>query len=447
MHGQKNGYKNAWRKEINKMEKLEDSLKKVFHEGLSNLKVDPPESVWSGIVRQQKAKTRLFYFRYAAAAALILLFIGIPIWILWQPIKNEKPEVIASKNATEIVTEKQGDNTGILQNAESEATNIFALSTGLAQISKSSVPSKTGTNPRDLKNEISQNTALPSNYNQKAAIETLNETPIIEAGQPAIAANTEQTLTEKHHIQKSEKIKITEPLLADDYSGSPAVGKKQSMQLAVAFGSNIAGSVQSDGLMFASNISKFSLDPFQSDMAYETSFFEQIDHVSAKPPVSIGLKINFPLSKRFSFETGLIYTELTTASKTASINNAHNEYVRTLYYLGVPLGIRYNIIAGKQAKLYIQQSLIVEKGIRATNRIYHFEKNIKTETKQMGAPMDGFQLSTLSTAGVDVRVLRNFSAYGETGFQVFYLNHLQPFNIRSVKNVWPVLQTGLRITI
>ncbi len=150
------------------------------------------------------------------------------------------------------------------------------------------------------------------------------------------------------------------------------------------------------------------------------------------------------MGKHLEFESGLIYTRLSTISQTYVMNGWQNVYESNLHYVGIPLGLRYELLKRRHFSIFISQAVIFEKGIRASNNTTNFQDGVLTSSETTLDKIKGFQLSSNSSFGADFVISKQFSLYTQAGVQFFFLNEKQPYNIRSTRTAWPSIQTGLR---
>lgn len=83
--------------------------------------------------------------------------------------------------------------------------------------------------------------------------------------------------------------------------------------------------------------------------------------LSHNQPISVGLTISKNLSPRFSLETGLMFTYLSSKVKSNSIVNIKEEQV--FGYLGIPIYLNYNFVELHKAKFYISLGAMMQKDI------------------------------------------------------------------------------------
>ncbi|PKP51169.1 MAG: hypothetical protein CVT92_13435 [Bacteroidetes bacterium HGW-Bacteroidetes-1] len=428
------------------MEEQKDQIKEIFNSGLSDFHVDPPESIWNSILTSRRRKRRVLYFRYAAAAAIILFFASLPIWLLKNT--NDYNQDIARTNTSPQqkngLSVSESIDSGLKNGADQNAVKNDVFSYDSRKLQQGLIE-----NSSKLKAVIDASTSTDNNVisSDPVQVAQLEISEFVTSEHVILSENEDKTA-----ISENVNRSYAKPILPLDdifYESDLNIQslQKQAVQLSLAFGSFTQGVETSRNLFLTTNKAQYSFDTFQSDMAFETSYYEEIERVETRAPLSLGLKISLDINRRLSFESGLIYSELTTLTKTVELNDVYTEYERTLHYLGIPIGLRYDIIQSKVLNLYLQQSVIVEKGISAVNQQFKYEKNVLVGSDQTNIVISGLQLSTLSALGVDVPVISNLSAFGEGGIQVFYLNRTQPFNIRSAKMLWPAFQTGIRLKI
>jgi hypothetical protein len=185
-------------------------------------------------------------------------------------------------------------------------------------------------------------------------------------------------------------------------------------------------------------------DDFSSEVAEETAYFEDIESTTHAAPLVFGLSISRNISKRWNLETGLVYSRLGTVIRASEINAAYREYKSVLNYLGVPVGIRFEILKRKSLGIYAMQSVVFEKGVSSSRTTNIYKKNTLSSTETVSFPVRGIQVSSITGMGAEVDVVKQLGFYGQAGAQVFFLNASQPYNIRSAQMVWPSLQLGLR---
>lgn len=420
------------------MKEEKDALASYFRQQLGELEITPPDKVWEGVATRIHRKRRLIIYRYVAIAAMFALFAGLA--FLLQERETEMNDVASLQVVAPVLpkTEVPTQEANISEIIHDQNLSLN-VSTKNSQPSINNARTQTPNNTQQLAIDEAANEILPEIVTPSIMIAEASEKQ--EESTTNTLAVDEEALALELLQQHLERLKTE---LAFD---NTVASKENSMALSLSFNSIPTSIGSKPELLVGSSSVRYGPDPFQSEIGYETSYFEEIESTVLQPPISIGLKLAYYLSSRWSLETGVQYTDIITASKTVALDNNYNRYEQALAYIGIPLGVRYELIQRKAFQLYLGQSVMIEKGIRATNRTLRYEEGSLAFINRDYAPIAGMQLSSFSAAGINLPIYGRFSFYGEGGLQVFYLNATQPFNIRSAKQLWPALHGGFRIKL
>ncbi len=423
-----------------------DELKELFASNLANWQQNPPAHVWDAVNRQLiwKSRRRLILYSLSAAAVLILMLVPLGMWI-WKTETNPQQEL-----AETIVMEQSSDNIMLngqnvrMPNPDTKSQQYFE-SPIHAGVQPQSTSQTTGNNPVDF----SASAIMVEKIETNPVVIAENTNEIQEDEWPKIADEDCASVNEANKSYQRAAMASRMLRQADDEILEQQKNRDklvaERMNLVLAYGSVPGGTVSASELLYENSNVRYRPDNYQSDMAYETSFYEEIERTDVQTPLSFGLKISYQAGRRLFLETGISYTSLGVVSKTKDFDAAYTKYFRTIHYLGIPLGIRWELLQTSPFKAYLMQSVMFEKGLKVANRKNRFEHSDLVSSDLSTSSIPGFQLSTLSSFGVDLRIYHNFSLFGEGGVQVFYLNRTQPFNMRSAKMAWPVFQTGIRM--
>lgn len=151
----------------------------------------------------------------------------------------------------------------------------------------------------------------------------------------------------------------------------------------------------------------------------------QIRHqLHHRPPLRFGFSLRYAVSDRWSIESGLSYTRLSSEAETKVFGMTVNDE-QTLKYFGVPLNVGYQLWNNRHFNVYVLAGGTVEKMYDASP----------------------WQFSLNAAAGAEYRFSRQFSLYAEPGlgyyfddnssFQTIYHEH--PLNL--------TLSLGLRLNL
>ena len=161
------------------------------------------------------------------------------------------------------------------------------------------------------------------------------------------------------------------------------------------------------------------------------------------PPVTVGVSARLPLDKRFSLESGLLYTYLTT--KLSGNTTAEYTAESNLHYLGVPLNLITSLFKENHWEIYVSTGGTVEKGLRSDFRQYQDYGSTLFATVA-NTSIDGLQWSVNASLGVAYHLNQNISLYLDPKLSYYFEND-QPFSIRSDMPLLVALNTGLRMSL
>ncbi|HOG24917.1 MAG TPA: hypothetical protein PLM86_01870 [Bacteroidales bacterium] len=162
-------------------------------------------------------------------------------------------------------------------------------------------------------------------------------------------------------------------------------------------------------------------------------------------PVSFGVVASFPLSERWYVESGLLATRL--ASSIYSVHSMRRDepvFVtdRVLWYLGVPLKIRWNFLQGRFFTAYAAAGGAVEKCIS-----FDYEQSMEDGKIQLTPRDMPIMWSFLATFGAQYNIVKGVGLFAEPGVSFYPENKKMPVNtIRTDKPLNFNINAGLRFT-
>lgn len=411
-----------------------DKIKELFKAGLENFQLSPPPDTWNRI-QQRRRKRRLFvWYRAAAASLLLLLGMGGLLYvnfsgnetIISESIQQDHADddILTPESETDLLPSRVSDKTLPLGHTFHYLTYQKLENKYLFTTLRTEMVNRSITNLRALGVIADHIYQLDHDEVALAEQETGIDTP-----------ESETTA-----LPPADLSQLYDPVTFD----TPSANKYKGWNLALGYGTNPSFAMPDEDYVIEETRSTFAHDEFTSDMAYETAYFEQIESTEHKHPVGLGFMAGYALSKRWEIETGLVYTRLTSVNSTYKMNGFHKEYETSIYYLGAPVGLRFNVVHRDLWKLFLNQSFVIEKGLRNRFSTYYMDNDVEVNVESTYAPVRGIQLSILSGVGIDLTISKQFSLYGQGGIQYFFLNESQPYTIRSTNPLWPSIQTGIR---
>lgn len=428
------------------MQNKKDKIKNIVGKGLSSFEADPPAGLWPSIAAEIRRRKRVVFFHYVSVAATILLLAGVSALLMLNdgPKNSPQSDQVARQNQSVPAAENQAskDSTPFAQNeispkssdqVKTSDTESFKSAAKSKQFSVESTIAGKQADPKPLKDKLFENeteVAIAKN------IEIIDSTH-----QATTPTNPPETLAET-----PVESDITGPadVINVETTHNSKATHKDSWDLALGFGANSSATDSDNNSALAEGKSNYLHDNFSAEVAEETAYFEDVESTTHNAPLVFGLSISRKISKRWNLETGLVYSRLGTVIRASEINAAYSEFKSMLNYIGVPVGVRFEILKHKSLSIYAMQSVVFEKGVSSSRTTNTYKGNSLTSTETVSFPVRGIQVSSITGVGAEVDVVKQLGFYGQAGAQVFFLNASQPYNIRSAQMVWPSFQLGLR---
>lgn len=167
-----------------------------------------------------------------------------------------------------------------------------------------------------------------------------------------------------------------------------------------------------------------------SEAADETqpSTIDKETTVRHSRPVRIGLSLRYALSTRWSIETGLTYTYLHSEITQRAGHSTHTAAQR-LHYLGVPVGLSYNIWRTNRISIYAAANVMAEKSVAGTETVSRL------------------QFSAGSAVGAELSIGSGIGLYVEPGVTHRFDNHSTVPTIYKDRPTDFNLDLGLRLNL
>lgn len=162
-----------------------------------------------------------------------------------------------------------------------------------------------------------------------------------------------------------------------------------------------------------------------------------------KHPFTVGLSFCYDLPRRFSVETGLDYTLLSSELTSGSRQDYYVESYK-LHYLGIPLKFNWTFWQNKRVACYVSAGGELEKSVAG-----HFQKTFVESTEPVqrwNKTVKPLQASVLGHAGVQLNLGKHFGLYVEPGLVYYFDDGGDLQTIRKEKPLNFKLRMGLRWT-
>ena len=321
-----------------------------------------PEVSWDEIhqaVAANKArKARLLWLRRMAAAAVVLLIVGVGYWGLL----HHETEPTVEKHWAQ---EKPLENRSLGDISQGDRNDVTS------QTSHAFFNKRSGRAERLSQREIQESeTASPISTAASDTTKTFdaNEKEQSQPVEEKKAKPADKTYPVIYPSDLHQRKHMDSRLTAKVYMSSTMAGNQTES-------SKIIGLYSTEGDPYS---------PYQTELAKQYAHHHQ--------PVRFGLLLRYRLTDRWSVESGLTYTRLS-SDITTIINDVTNVTEQRLNYLGLPLNISYELWKSCYFGLYVSGGGMIEKCLDASS----------------------WQFSLNGAAGAEYKLTNFFSLYAEPG--------------------------------
>ena len=384
---------------------MKENWKEQMKQKLEGHKMPPPAGLWEYISQEvgleseaaTENPTKSFVRWYWAIAALVVALLGF--FALYQ-FDNNEPKVIAnndSKTVSSNPPEKKSEE------AERTEEPLMADTPSLLALASNNTEAETSI--------------------EEPADEPQNET-IVETQQPVL----EETMTETNQPKQTNLPDIIEP-------STTALQSECSNRWTIG----LAGS---NGLLLANNS---DTQPLNLDQGYYNGDFYSIGNSNSYKgsndkesktdivskhniPLRLGISLQYRLNNRFALYSGISYTYL---KSEISVPLYNNSYDQKLSYLGIPLGISWQIWFTEHMSIYLSGGTMIDKCISAK----------VTEGKLDSHP---WQWSVNASVGAEYKIIRQLGIYLEPSLGYYFDDGTSLEHYYKEHPLAPSIQFGLR---
>lgn len=203
----------------------------------------------------------------------------------------------------------------------------------------------------------------------------------------------------------------------------------------------------SGGLLAANNHQPTNLyPPSQSDPMSPSSHYgynssetpqnETPIKASHRLPIRFGLKIGYQLSERWSLQTGITYTYL--YSEFTLVNRQQPTIEQRLHYVGIPLGISYQIWKNSNFRMYASAGAAVEKCVKNSQKSEDSKINLQSDSEK---PL---QWSVNAALGAEYQPTKQLGIYLEPSLGYYFKDNTPLEHYYKEHPLSPAIEFGLR---
>lgn len=166
-----------------------------------------------------------------------------------------------------------------------------------------------------------------------------------------------------------------------------------------------------------------------------------------KMPLSGGLSVSKGLTGRLSVESGVTYSYLLSKGESPVTNGTYS-IRQELHYVGVPVGIKYDILQSRRVDLYASAAGLFEMCVSSmhTKKIKNGD-GLPSQSDSQRLKVKGIQPSIGVHAGAEVKLAKNLGLYVEPGVNYYFEVEKQPESYRTEHPFNFSLRAGFRVSL
>ena len=416
-----------------------ERFEELLSDKLQEFSVAPPEGLFDRISASLDeipaaapapvVRRRIPMWRYASAAAAVLLAIGIS-WLTIERTSEEPQALLATTQPTQPTLAAPPAKVADVATAQPLATEQESITDRLRtlffeeiaeeQLAQIEIPTE-GITPQEL-------LADQTDESEKAD----NAKPQIEGPQLEDAPRSKRRAE-----QGDEATEAWRRAMAEQYAAERRGGVVASL-----YGGN--GGVMGSGSLRERGLASLLSSNMMVNEVAEGVFSTQINRAPQQAilkhsmPVSVGVGVSLPLNNRLAFETGLVYNYLHSASNTEQAMSTYSKE-RHLHYIGIPVGLSYNLLDRNAFDLYAHSSFMLERGVSGRDFVLMDGK----KTMETQIEYEGFQPSVDLSVGAMFTV-GNIGLYAQPGLSYYFGTASQPANYRTENPISLSLRVGMK---
>ena len=358
--------------------------------------------------RKQRIRKMRRVIGWSAAAAVLVK--GVSLWLMRQPVAQEKPwvadvvlieveEMPMNETIRELINETQKE---LVQESANKPMNV------------------------------------PMDKPMKVSIGQKESDPVESAMD--VESVTEQVTTDVEEVpvqQSQSTVFVMEPEIGEEPRYLAAA--RRPWRLGIA--SNIQGTAEG------------GLNSYDAPMAVAPAgsgevrlsnrdFLVPLTTPSYHFPISVTLQLTLPLAERWSVQTGFSYTILRSQYEALQNNLKQVLVDQDIHYLGIPLQLNYRILKYERLGLYLAGGGMVEKAVALNYELL----DLDGKQSQYAASVKGVQWSVNLGFGLEYYFSDFVGVFVDPSL-VYYFDSSQPLSLRTEEPLQLKLDIGLRFQL
>lgn len=406
-------------------DKERDTLDDLFRSKLQDFEVDTTPEDWEAIASRLPGKASVPFRRalryWAAAAVVSLLMVTGGVYMSNKEAANT-PVAQEIKRQTEDVKSRLTEE--LITNKEQI---VPAVTASIPAVLKTS----TATTRTRMRANLSERNLVSDTIQEEALSEEVEVTDVVAASDTVAeqvllrSADSRSLIADAQPVSRKEKTKSPSKWGLGMGAGGLSAGSNNSVNaFALRSGEGVDEHLSSmNAVMFDNQLPK-------TDVKHKT-------------PVSFGLSVSRFLNNRFSLQTGLNYSFL--SSEWTTNSRYHGESKQKLHFIGIPLSLSYKIAEWNSFQFYAAAGGMTEVNVSGKVRTRLFSEGEQISSETQNRRMKEWLWSVNARAGVSYPVIRFVSAFAEVGAGYYFDNGSKIETIHSEKPFNVSLQVGFRL--
>lgn len=372
---------------------------------LEGYRVPPPDGLWESICEElgfppePVSKPTTLRRWYWAAAAAILALVGF--FVVYQ-----FPEQTASPTETTLLGEDQQPRQDVSPYEEPDRTKEGEKEySRLAKaVTKGSHDDRRRTNADTHDNSTSDTQDCQIvNTTERDTIQTKEESPVVPQTKRNPAVVSQVSDRTEYHSERTGKW---------------------------SFGLQASGGLLADNTApqdFINSNAKISEESSTHHSDIQIPNYEWNHDF----PVRFGLSLHYQMNQRVALLSGISYTRLSSTATTYLYNKT---YKQQLHYIGIPLGLSWQLLSNSRFNLYLAGSAMVEKCVHSSLSMPHENPLEKP-----------WQLSVRAAAGAECCFSRHVGFYFEPSLGYYFDDGTSLKHYYREHSLVPNIEFGLRL--
>lgn len=423
-------------------DKERDIVDELFRSKLQDFETDVVPGDWEAISGRLPGKAPVPFRRmlryWAAAAVIALLMISGGIY-MYNTEEKELPMAEAIRQETEAIESnlaaKEAETSVVpIEQVRTASAAPVAVVSGnrknVTKIQKVAIPVVKDDDSEKMDNTGIATLSLPD---QGGAV-------MDEVENEVEASEVEQNKAEQPAVRSYSRTLVADVAPVKNEKKVPA----RKWSFGMGGGSVSAGTTNSvNSYLLRNSTAMVDQDLFLMNSLHMEKRQPAKTNIKHKTPVTVGFGVSRYLNDRFSLQSGLNYTFL--SSQWETNGDVFRETKQKLHFIGIPLSISYKIAEWKRIQFYAAAGGMAEVNIagRVDSKLYN-GKDI------MGKEHDHTRMKELlwsvnSRVGASYPLVRFLSVYAEAGVGYYFDNGSKIETIRSEKPFNVNLQAGFRL--